>query len=112
MKTQKKAKKKEQAQMQQSSVPTRGRTFEGTVTKKFTTRVVIEFERTAYVPKYERFYKKKTRLHARLPKGIQVEVGDYVRVQESRPLSKIIHHVVIEKVRLAENGDKKPEEKK
>ena len=82
-------------------VPARGRIFEGTVTKKFSTRVVIEAERTVYVPKYERFYKKIMRVHARLPAGMNIEVGDYIKVQETRPLSKIIHAVVIEKVRSA-----------
>lgn len=79
-------------------ISTRGRIFKGTVVKKFPTRVVVEFERTVYVPKYERYYKKKTRLHSRLPKNISIEVGDYVKVQECRPLSKIIHSIVIEKL--------------
>jgi len=79
----------------------RGRTFEGTVTKKFLTRVAIEFERTVKVHKFDRFYKKKTRIHARLPAGMDVQVGDYIKVQECRPLSKIIHHVVVEKIRSA-----------
>lgn len=84
-------------------VGTRGRIFKGIVTKKFPTRVAIEFERTVYMPKYERYYKKKTRLHAHLPKGIDVDVGDYIKIQECRPLSKIIHFIVLEKI----SGDKK-----
>lgn len=83
-------------------VGTRGRTFQGTITKIFPKRVVIEIERTVHVPKYERFYKKKTRLHARLPEGINVSVGDYIMVRECRPLSKIIHFIVIERIRSAE----------
>lgn len=86
---------------QQEPISVRGRIFEGFVTKKFPTRVVVEFERTAYVPKYQRFYKKRTRLHARLPHALEVNVGDYIRIQECRPLSKIIRFVVIEKVRSA-----------
>ena len=82
-------------------VPTRGRVFEGTVTKKFPMRIVIEAERTVFVKKYERFYKKIMRVHARIPTGFEVAVGDYVKVQECRPLSKIIHAVLIEKVRSA-----------
>ena len=39
------------------SVGTRGRVFEGTVTKRFPMRVVVEFERTVFVHKYDRFYK-------------------------------------------------------
>lgn len=79
-------------------VGTRGRIFKGKVTKKFPTRVVVEFERTIYIPKYERYYKKKTSLHARLPENFEIEIGDLVRIQETRPLSKIIHFIVIEKI--------------
>lgn len=77
----------------------RGRIFEGTIIKKFPTRVVISFDRTVFVTKYERFFKKRSKIHARIPTGMQLALGDYVRVQECRPLSKIIHAVVIEKVR-------------
>ncbi len=83
-------------------VGTRGRIFQGYVTKKFPGRVVVEFERTVRVQKYERFARKKTRLHARLPEGMDVREGDYVKVQECRPLSKIIRFVVLEVVRRKE----------
>ena len=84
---------------QVSLVATRGRLFQGYVTKKFPNRVVVEFERTVYVKKYDRFRKDKTRLHARLQSGMNVNVGDFIEVQECRPLSKIIHFVVIKVVR-------------
>jgi len=35
---------------------------------------------------------------------MDVNVGDYIRIRECRPLSKIIHFVVIEKVKSAESG--------
>jgi small subunit ribosomal protein S17 len=81
----------------------RGRIFEGRVTKKFATRVVIEFERRIYSRKYERYFKSKTKLHARLPKCIesQINLGDLISIQECRPLSKIIHFVVIKKIKNA-----------
>lgn len=96
-----KTKKEEKTNLVETLVPTRGRTFEGTVTKKFAKRVVIEFERTVYVVKYERFYRKKTRIHARLPEKLisEINVGDYVRAVECRPLSKIIHAMVVMKLR-------------
>ena len=83
------------------TLATRGRIFEGTVTKKHQRRIAIEFERTVYIKKYERYMKKKTRLHARLPscKEASVNVGDYVQIQECRPLSKIIHFAYIKKIR-------------
>lgn len=79
----------------------RGRFFEGRVTKKFPTRVAIEFERMIYVRKYERYLRSKTKIHARLPKCMEndINLGDLIRIQECRPLSKIIHFVVIKKIK-------------
>ena|SRR3989344_4757765 len=79
----------------------RGRIFKGKVIKKFHKRVVIEFERMIYVRKYERYAKAKTKIHARLPICIEnkISIGDLIMVQECRPLSKIIHFVVIGKVK-------------
>ena len=78
----------------------RGRVFEGTVTRKFHKRITIEFERMIYIRKYERYAKSKTKIHARLPICIEkdINIGDLVRIQECRPLSKIIHFVVLGKV--------------
>ena len=56
--------------------------------------------------KYERYYKKKTKLHAYLPLSLseQINVGDLVKIQECRPLSKIIHFIVLEKIKSGENA--------
>lgn len=79
----------------------RGRVFRGTVIKKFPKRIVIEFERTLYVEKYERYSKSKTKLHARLSDCLapSINVGDYIEIVECRPLSKIIKFVVMKKIR-------------
>ncbi len=79
----------------------RGRMFKGKVIKKFPKRIVIEFERMVYVRKYERYFKSKTKIHARLPVCMEntINVGDLIKVQECRPLSKIVHFVVIEKIK-------------
>lgn len=83
------------------SLRVRGRIFRGNVIKKFPKRVCIEFERTVYVQKYERYAKKKTKIHAKLPDCIsdKVNIGDYVEIKECRPLSKIIRFVVTDKIR-------------
>jgi small subunit ribosomal protein S17 len=101
------------------NLKSRGRIFKGTVIKKFHKRVVIEFERMIYVRKYERYKKSKTKIHARLPVCMEegINVGDYIKVQECRPLSKIINFVVIEKIRDAEEnasavGTKRRKDKK
>lgn len=82
----------------------RGRTFEGIVKKKFHKRIVIEFERMIYVKKYERYAKSRTRIHARLPESMEKEIniGDLIQVQECRPLSKIIHFIVTQKIKSKE----------
>tara|TARA_Y100000310_G_scaffold342500_1_gene446022 strand:+ start:213 stop:563 length:351 start_codon:yes stop_codon:yes gene_type:complete len=82
----------------------RGRTFKGTVIRKFPKRIVIEFERTIRIRKYERYMKRTTKIHARLPpcQEDNVKVGDYVLVGECRPLSKMIHFVFLNKVKETE----------
>jgi len=83
------------------AVKLRGRTFEGEVIKKLHGRVKIEFERFIYDRKYERFDKRRTRIHARLPDCLseQVQLGDWIQISECRPLSKIIHCIVTKKIR-------------
>lgn len=79
----------------------RGRVFEGKVIKKFPRRVAIELEKMIYVSKYERYKKSKIKLHARLPSCLenQISLNDLIQIQECRPLSKIIHFVVIKKIK-------------
>ncbi len=83
------------------TLKSRGRIFKGIVTRKFPKRITIEFERMIYIRKYERYAKKKMKIHARLPECMEklVNKGDYIKIQECRPLSKIIHFVVIEKLK-------------
>jgi len=87
----------------------RGRSFEGTVIKKLHGRITITFERSLFVPKYERYEKRKTKLHARLPDCMknEINVGDYIEIMECRPLSKIIHAVVVKKIRGATEKEEK-----
>ncbi len=86
------------------NLKTRGRIFKGIIIKKFHKRIVIEFERFIYVKKYERYKKAKTKIHARLPDCIEekINVGDYINIQECRPLSKLVHFVVIGKIKSKE----------
>ena len=78
----------------------RGRSFKGFVIRKFPKRVVIEFERTLYIKKYERYSARKTKLHARLPDCMfnEINVGDYIEIMECRPISKIVHFMVVKKI--------------
>jgi len=82
----------------------RGRTFEGEVVKKLHGRVTIQFERMLKIPKYERYEKRKTKLHARLTDCMKddVAVGDLIQIAETRPISKTIHFVVSKIIRKVE----------
>jgi len=106
-KSSKKDKKKPAGAKVKNKISTRGRIFQGTVIKKFPNRVTIEFQRTIYIQKYERYLKKNTRIHARLPENMAHDIheGDLIKVQETRPLSKIIHFIVIEKIKSGESEE-------
>lgn len=82
------------------TISLRGRSFKGFVIKKFPKRVVIEFERTVYIKKYERYSARKTKLHARLPDCMwnEINIGDYIEIIECRPISKIVHFMVVKKI--------------
>ena len=79
----------------------RGRTFDGTVIRKLHGRVTIQFERMLKIPKYERYEKRRTKIHARLPDCMKddVDVGDLIQIAETRPISKMIHFVVSKVIR-------------
>jgi small subunit ribosomal protein S17 len=83
------------------SLGVRGRYFKGTVIKIIGKRAVIEFERLIRFKKYERFAKARTKLHAYLPDCMkkQIAVGDLIKIGECRPLSKIMHFIVVEKIK-------------
>ena len=56
------------------SLKVRGRHFKGKVVKKLPRRIAIEFERVLRVKKYERYMKRKTKIHARLPDCLKDEI--------------------------------------
>jgi len=93
-------------QSEEIPIATRGRTFEGKVIRKFPKRITIEFERMVYVKKYERYSRFRTKIHARLPENLEkdINMGDLIQVRECRPLSKILHFLVIKKIKNAEEA--------
>lgn len=79
----------------------RGRKFEGVIKRIVGQRAVIEWERIVYHPKYERYSRSRSRLHAHIPKCIvkDINLGDYVEIGECRPLSKITNFVLLRRIR-------------
>ncbi len=78
---------------------TRGRTFVGNVTSdKMSKTVTVSWERKIYIPKYERYEKRRSKVKAHNPECINAKMGDKVKIIECRPLSKTKNFVVIEKI--------------
>ena len=76
----------------------RGRQLTGTViSTKMRKTSVIEFQSLHFVPKYERYEKRRAKLKAHNPECIKVKEGDIVKVMECRPLSKTKSFVIISK---------------
>jgi small subunit ribosomal protein S17 len=57
--------------------------------------VVVSREYPHLVPKYQRYERSRSQVHAYLPECIEVTEGDPVTIAECRPLSKTISFVVI-----------------
>jgi small subunit ribosomal protein S17 len=80
-----------------------GRTFTGTVVSdKMHRSVTITWERRIFIPKYERYARRFSRLKAHNPDCINAKTGDIVRVMETRPISKTKNFVVIEIIKKKE----------
>lgn len=77
----------------------RGRVFSGkVVSSKALNTAVVEWNYYTYVPKYERYQRKNTRIAVHNPQCIAAKEGDTVTIAECRPLSKTKRFVVVEKV--------------
>ncbi|TKX81726.1 30S ribosomal protein S17 [Halorubrum sp. SD626R] len=76
----------------------RGQTREGTVVSTDMAKtVIVEREYDVFVPKYDRYMKRRSRIPAHVPGVLDsLEVGDEVKIAETRPLSKTKSHVVVE----------------
>lgn len=78
----------------------RGNMLEGLVVSlKAPKTAVVEREYLHYVPKYERYERRSSKIHAYKPECIEVKEGDKVRIVECRPLSKTKKFVVVEVVK-------------
>ncbi|NPA86208.1 MAG: 30S ribosomal protein S17 [bacterium] len=67
-----------------------------------TATVVVEYY--VYIPKYERYMKKRKKLHVRVPPCLQVKEGDIVYFARCRRLAKTVAHVVLGVEHRGETG--------
>lgn len=76
----------------------RGKIMAGKVIKTDTHKsATVEWERQHYLPKYERYELRRSRVRVHNPSCIKAKVGDKVKIAECRPISKMKHFVIIEK---------------
>jgi len=70
--------------------------FSGKVVKKDINRsATIEWNKSSYVPKYERYAMKRSRMRVHSPTCLDAQIGQEVVVARTRPLSKTKNHVII-----------------
>jgi len=81
------------------TLPVRGKILEGLVkSEKMQKTVIIERNYLHFVPKYEKYERKRKTISAHRPDCIPLKKGNKVKIAECRPLSKTKHFVVIEKM--------------
>jgi len=74
----------------------RGRTFVGNIIKKDVHgTATVEWKRLFFITKYERYEKRRTKIRVHNPKCISTKIGDKVRINECRPISKTKHFVIM-----------------
>ena len=75
----------------------RGKLLTGVVSSaKAPKMVVVSREYPRPTPKFKRFQRSRSKVHAYLPPCIDAKEGDEVKIAECRPLSKTVSFVVIE----------------
>lgn len=105
------------------TVSVRGKVFRGVVRHaKSKNTAMVEWGYHKYIPKYERYERRKTRVTAHNPDCIKAKEGDVVVIGECRPLSKTKRFIIIAKLAegqyeikgedLAKTGEEKAQERK
>ena len=75
----------------------RGKLLIGVVSSaKAPKMVVVSREYPRPAPKYKRYQRSRSKVHAYLPPCVDVKEGAEVKIAECRPLSKTVSFVVIE----------------
>ncbi|MBI2547119.1 MAG: 30S ribosomal protein S17 [Candidatus Aenigmarchaeota archaeon] len=81
------------------TLPVRGTTLRGkVVSAKGGKTATIKREYLYFLPKYERYERRHSKISVYNPECIAAKEGDDVVIVECRPLSKTKHFVIVEKV--------------
>ncbi len=75
----------------------RGRILIGKVVKKDVSKTAtVSVEHTHFIKKYERYEKRLSRIRVHNPEEMNAQIGDMVRIQETRPISKTKNFMIIQ----------------
>jgi small subunit ribosomal protein S17 len=78
----------------------RGQVFNCTVVSdRMDSTVVVLRKFEKKIRKFERFEKRRSKIHAHNPSCIEAKMGDKVKIAECRPISKTKSFVVVEVLR-------------
>ncbi|MFW9999457.1 MAG: 30S ribosomal protein S17 [Candidatus Hodarchaeota archaeon] len=92
---------KDQACPYHGNTRIRGKITQGIiVSKKTRNTVIIKRDYVQFIKKYQRYERRNMRLACHLPSCLihEIEIGDLVRVGESRKISKTKAFIVLEKI--------------
>ncbi len=85
------------------NISLRGRMFVGkVVSAKAHKTAVVQWDYVHFVPKYERYERRKTKVVAHNPECIHAKEGDIVKIMETRPISKTKTFVIVEVIKRGE----------
>ena len=77
-----------------------GRIFTGDISKTDVNKsATVEFPHFYYIPKYERYEKRLTRIKVHNPQCINAKIGDHVKIVETRKISKTKNFVIVEVIK-------------
>lgn len=80
-------------------LPVRGMVIDGrVVSTRAQKTAIIEKDYLHFIPKYQRYERRHSRISAYNPECIAAKEGDVVKIAECRPISKTKAFVVVEKV--------------
>ncbi len=80
-------------------LPVRGRVLQGiVVSAKMDRTVVVERDYLSYISKFMRHERRRSRIPSHNPPCVDAKEGDRVTIAESRPISKTVSFVVVEKL--------------
>lgn len=75
----------------------RGRILIGKIVKKDISKTAtVQIEHSHLIKKYERYEKRRSKIRVHNPENINAEIGNKVKIQETRPLSKTKHFIITE----------------